>query len=207
MICGESFTVNHSLNCKCGGFPSIRHNELRDITADLLSEVCDDVSLEPSFQRLSGESLVPLYANSDDQARSDISARGFWSSHQLSYFDVRVYNPFATCYKKSSLASCHRKHEGDKRQVYEDRVLNVEHGSFTPLIFTTAGGLGPAATTFYKRLVSLLAIKRNQSYSQVLHWIRCRINFSLIRSAVMCLRGARSSSHHLAGLLTLPSLK
>ena len=29
-VCGQSFTVEHAINCPCGGFPSIRHIELRD---------------------------------------------------------------------------------------------------------------------------------------------------------------------------------
>ena len=36
-------TVEHAFSCSFGGFPTIRHNELRDITAALLSEVCHNV--------------------------------------------------------------------------------------------------------------------------------------------------------------------
>ena len=32
-VCSTSLSVEHALNCKCGGFPSLRHNEVRDITA------------------------------------------------------------------------------------------------------------------------------------------------------------------------------
>ena len=46
-VCGHGLSIEHALNCKCGGFPSIRHNELRDITADLLTEVCHNVLVEP----------------------------------------------------------------------------------------------------------------------------------------------------------------
>ena len=52
--------------------------------------------------------------------------------------------------------------------------------------------MGIAATTAYKRLVSLLAARRNQDYGNVVSWIRCSTCFSLLRSAVICLRGARS---------------
>ena len=45
--CGTNFSVDHALSCPKGGFPSIRHNEVRDITAELLSEVCHDVEVEP----------------------------------------------------------------------------------------------------------------------------------------------------------------
>ena len=67
-------------------------------------------------------------------------------------------------------------------------------GSFTPLVFFTFGGMGGVATTAYKRLVSLLAAKRDHSYSSVASWVRCSTSFSLLRSDVTCLRGARS--HH-----------
>ena len=40
--CGHAFTVDHALSCAKGGFPTIRHNEIRDITASLLTEVCSD---------------------------------------------------------------------------------------------------------------------------------------------------------------------
>ena len=64
--------------------------------------------------------------------------------------------------------------------------------SFTPLVFSTFGGMGDAATTAYKRLASLLAAKRDQSYSNVVSWIKCSTSFSLLRPAVTCLRGVKS---------------
>ena len=39
-----------------------RHNELRDLEADILSMVCNDVEIEPVLQELTGESL-PSGAN------------------------------------------------------------------------------------------------------------------------------------------------
>ena len=55
-VCGFSFTVDHILSCPRGGFPILRHNEVRDVTANLMSEVCHDVRTEPDLQPLSGES-------------------------------------------------------------------------------------------------------------------------------------------------------
>ena len=56
-VCGRSFCVEHTFNCPCGGFPSICHNEVRDLTASLLSEVCSDFGVEPALQPLDGEAL------------------------------------------------------------------------------------------------------------------------------------------------------
>ena len=43
-----------------------------------------------------------------------------------------------------------------------------------------------------------LAAKRDQSYGLVMSWLHCSISFSLLWSAITCLRGARSirGSHH-----------
>ena len=85
--------------------------------------------------------------------------------------------------------------------AYEERVREVEHGSFSPLIFSTSGGMGPIATVVYKRIATLIAEKRDQPYSRTLFWIRCKLSFSLLRSAIMCIRGSRSSYHHPAGMI------
>ena len=47
--CGTKFSIEHSLSCPKGGFPSIWHNEIRDLTANLLTEVCNDVCNEPEL--------------------------------------------------------------------------------------------------------------------------------------------------------------
>jgi len=39
-VCGASFTIEHALSCPRGGFPIVHHNEIRDVTANLLTEVC-----------------------------------------------------------------------------------------------------------------------------------------------------------------------
>ena len=151
-VCGSPFSVDHAMNCKRGGFPFIRHNELRDITAELHTEVCPDVMIEPSLQPLSGECFNYRSANTEKNARADIAPTGFWSPSHRSFFDVRVYNPFASVYSKSKLKACHRRNELEKRRQYDERIRTVELGSFTPLVFTTAGGMGQSATTFYSFL-------------------------------------------------------
>ena len=79
--------------------------------------------------------------------------------------------------------------------MYEERVREVELGSFTPLVFSCSGGIGPLANIVYKRIANLISEKSNQSYGTALYWLRCRLSFSLLRSAITCLRGSRSSFH------------
>ncbi len=74
--CGTHFSIEHSLSCPKGGFPTIRHNEIRDITANLLTEVCNDVNIEPHLQPITGERFSSRSANTQDGARLDIGANG-----------------------------------------------------------------------------------------------------------------------------------
>ena len=196
-VCGQQFSIEHALSCSRGGFPSIRHNEVCNITANLMSEVCHSVGTEPSLQPVTGEQFEHRTANREDGARLDIAAQGFWGrDRQRAFFDVRVFNPHVPCYQNSTLAQCYQKNELEKRRAYEERVREIEHGSFSPLVFSAAGGMGTIATVVYKRLASLLAEKQGRPYSSTLHWLRCRLNFSLLRSAIMCIRGSRSVSFH-----------
>ena len=73
----------------------------------------------------------------------------------------------------------------------------MEHGTFTPLVLSSSGGWGPSAMVAYKRLASLTAEKHGHPYSSTISWIRCIIAFSLIASAMACLRALRSSYHAL----------
>ena len=90
---------------------------------------------------------------------------------------------------------CYRRNEQEK-QAYDQRVREIEHGSFSQLVFTTTGGMGTIATVFYKQLAAMIAEKHERPYSKTMQWIRCRLNFSLLRSAIMCLRGSCSSRYH-----------
>ena len=84
-----------------------------------------------------------------------------------------------------------------RREGYERRIIEVEHDSFTPIIFSTSGGWGPSATVAFRRLAGLLSDKLSQPHSRTLGLLRCKAAFSLLDSTIMWLRGARSSFHNL----------
>ena len=54
---GHHLMLYHTLSCKKGGFITLKHNEVRDITSDLLDEVCVDVRKEPIPQEVNNEDL------------------------------------------------------------------------------------------------------------------------------------------------------
>ena len=75
-VCGSNFDIQHALTCKRGGFIGIRHDELRDFTAEVLEEICKDVVVEPLLTPLSGERFNLRSTNTEDNARLDVAARG-----------------------------------------------------------------------------------------------------------------------------------
>jgi hypothetical protein len=190
--CGRTFTIHHASSCKVGGFIHMRHNDVRDITAKLLDEVCHNVAIEPALIPLSGEHLHLRSANRAEEARLDVSASGFWNRGQRAFFDVRVFDSSAPRLLNKSLKSIHKTHELEKRRAYNQRILNVEQGSFTPLVFSAVGGQAYECQRFYNQLATLISEKRGELKSQTMTFIRCKINFSLLRSALLCVRGTRS---------------
>ena len=179
--CGKEFDANHAMTCKKGGFITIRHNNIRNFEANLLKKVCNDVEIEPRLQPVE-----------NDEARLDIRARGFWRPGQSAFFDVRVTNTNANSQETIPLPTIYKKHEDEKKRKYAERVLNNEHGSFTPLVFSMTGGMSKECVIYHKFLAEKIAQKPEQRYDQVMAWIRCKLSFIITRSALLCLRGSRS---------------
>ena len=180
--CGSPFSVAHGMSCLTGGYSVVRHNHVRDYLAAQLQTVCPAVDTEP---------LLSAIPDHPDEARLDVKVRGFWQGMQDAFFDVRVFYPCASSYLSKSLASTFRQHEQAKKTKYGDRVRNMEHGLFTPLVVSSVGGLGREATAFLKRLVALMANKTGASYSQLMGCLRCELGFCLVRDSLMMLRGSR----------------
>ena len=89
--CGSAYNVDHALTCRLGGFPTLRHNQLRNFTANLLKEVCNNISTEPVLQPLSGEHLTHPGNNRAD-ARLDIKANGFWRNNNKTAFLISGFS-------------------------------------------------------------------------------------------------------------------
>ena len=188
--CGKDFDVDYALNCLKGGFVNQRHNVIRNVFAKVMKEVHNDVSIEPLLMPLTGEQL-PSSANTSDEARADVSVRGFWQDGQKAFFDVKVFNPFAQCYIKTSLEKAFASKEREKKREYNQRVIQLEHGTFSPLVFTPYGGASRETEHVIRTLCAKIAAKRDLPYSQVMNWFRTKLSFKLIRGAMLCIRGSR----------------
>ncbi len=98
---------------------------------------------------------------------------------ERAFFDVRVFNPCARSNRQATLQATYRR----------QRVREIEHSTFTPLVLSASGGMGRSATTFYKRLAGMICEKKDTSYSKTIGLIRCKLSFSLLRSTIMVSSG------------------
>ena len=118
---------------------------------------------------------------------------GYSAEANLHFFYIRVTNQNADTYKNISLEKVYKRHEQEKKRQYNHRIINIEQGTFTPLIFTITGGTGPECKMFHKELAHKIAAKNDEEYGKVITWIRCKLSFLAIKSALMCLRGSRTT--------------
>ena len=135
-------------------------------------------------------------SNKAQDARLGIHARGFWERHRSAFFDVRVCHPDAASYRDLEPQQIYRIHENEKKRLFSRRVLDIEHGTFTPLVFTTTDGMGKECLMYHSRLAQLIAIKKGEQYAKTISWIRTRTSFALLRSALICLRSSRTRRVH-----------
>ena len=134
--CGAENSLNHCLICKKGGYVSMRHNSLRDTIASTLSDVTKDVIVEPELLPV-GDIQLPSSSNVSENARSDISARNFWFPMGRSFFDIRVLHPGSPSNSRLEVTQMYTQHENEKKRQYNERIIQIEKGTFTPLVFST----------------------------------------------------------------------
>ena len=204
-FCGNDYSINHCLTCKNGGFVIMRHNAIRDTTHEILNQVCNDVRLEPALLPVTGEDLPPG-TNIKDGARADVSALGIWMPLSRAFFDIKVFNPLARTNWQMDIDKMYSHHEEVKKREYAARILQVEKGTFTPVIFSCTGGCGPEATAFIKQLALKLSLKKQERYSETVSFIRRRFSFDIIRTCVISLRGERKKRHHVDEVETIADL-
>jgi hypothetical protein len=169
----------------------MRHNKLRDLEAEFMKEVCHDVKIEPELLPLADQQRS---GNIADKARSDVSGVGVWGAHERTFIDVRVVHPNCDTYINKPLKDVYKHHETLKKQEYNERIVQVQKASFTPVIFSTFGGMGVEATNYHKRIASLIAQKRKEEYADVIGYIRTRLRFSLLKSVLVAIRGVRGKA-------------
>ena len=98
----------------------------------------------------------------------------------------------AESYKEKDTKAIFCQNENEKKRTYLDRVLNIEHGTFTPLIFGTNGGSGKEACDFLRILANKMSEKGGEPYATITAWLRAKLSFEILKSALLCIRGSRT---------------
>ena len=68
-VCRSSFNFEHALTCKKGGCIKLHHKRMGNIITILLKEMCQDVCIELTLQKLTGEQFEKPTANTSRKAR------------------------------------------------------------------------------------------------------------------------------------------
>ena len=169
---------------------TIRHDDLCDEFADMCKEGYNDIEREPKLNKLTGED-VSASANVQAEARSDVRVRSFWSRYENAFFDFRVFYPHASSHRNKSIDQLYRSAENKKKAEYVQRINKCDHGSFTPMVMSATGFLGPEGTIALKVLARRISKKTKQPYSVTVAVLRCRLAFVAAKAALMYIRGSR----------------
>ena len=141
--CGEENSIDHILNCKSGGYIIMRHNRVRDLEATLMKEVCHNVQIEPQLLPIENEGQRT--GNTAEKSRLDVSGVGVWGEYEKTFLDIRIMHPNSPSYQHKPIEQVYVQHENEKKRAYNERVLQIEKGSFTPIVLSISGGMGKEA--------------------------------------------------------------
>ena len=194
--CKAENDIDHVLNCKMGGYVSMRHNRVRDLEATLMKEVCHNVQTEPELLSITQDD-PNRSGNTAEKARCDVAGVGVWGAYEKTFLDIRIMHPNSRSYLNKPIKDVYASHEQKKKRLYNERVLQIEQGSFTPIVGSTFGGWGMEAERHHKRIATLIAAKKNEEYADVMNYIRTRLRFSLLKSILTAVRGLRGKTDHL----------
>ena len=108
-----------------------RHDGVRNLLTSLIGKVWTNVEVEPQLQPLDNERFNLRSAVTSLEARRDFKAGGFWSRGVPAFFDVRVTHVNFKCNQRKTTPKIFKEQEEEKKRKYQQRVLDVEMGSFT----------------------------------------------------------------------------
>ena len=138
--------------------------------------------LEPPLLPLEREHIDSKRSKLMDGALSDVRVRDFWGNKQNAFFEFRVFNSFAMSYSHMTPEECYERFETTRSAEYEERINKVDCESFTPMVMSSSGGMGPRMTMALKQLATRTAERTNQRLSVTFALLRCRFVFCLLVS-------------------------
>ena len=100
-----------------------------------------------------------------------MKAGRFWTPGVMAFFDVRVTHVNSRSNQGKHTATIFKEQENEKKRKYNQRVMDVEMGTFTPLVFGTNGGMGLDCQNFLRTLANKLSSKNKEPYANVISWL------------------------------------
>ena len=148
-----------------GWFEAYRHDGVCNLLTSLIGKLYTNVEVEQHLQPLDDQRFNLRSAVTGLEVRLDLQAgQGFWSRGVTEFFDVRVTHVNSTSNQGKATSTIFKEQEEEKKRKYQQRVLDVEMGSFTPLVFGTNGGMGADCNCFLKHLAEKLSEKNEELY-------------------------------------------
>jgi len=182
--CDHVFSLQHALDWKQGGLVKKGHDNLRDECAKLAEVAWGDVKIEPIVKEASGRVKEDL--------RADFSVRGVWEGERIAFFNHCILNADAQSRIQNNISyKTALKGTAMKKRVKYGKACEDIRSSFTPLICTTDVCLHREYSAYLKRLAVGLSAKWHKTLSQVMGWVKVRVQFALIRAIDSRLRSSR----------------
>ena len=157
-------SINHAMTCNRGGSPPLMwHNDIRNIIAKLLQEVCHTVATESLPQLLSGESFHHPLANVSNEAHLDIKACRVWNTTLVAFLMLGFITQMlqAIVPKTSPLCSDNMSQPIQWKDTWSGTWC-LYHW------FLLLWLHGREATTSYKCLADMLVLRQGKPYPIVM---------------------------------------
>ena len=226
--CGAKMTVEHALQCKCGGLVHIRHDDVGDewghlngcassngrVTREprIHSSVCrrtaeattQGTAQAATTRRAAGATGTAQAATAGNAAgatgndnnnqingeRGDVGVHGFWERGRPCIFDVRITDTDARSHRNKDVSKVLAAQEKEKKDKYL-KTCHEMRKDFTPMVYSVDGIAGREARSAEKHLATALAVKWKKPYSEMVYYVRVRMNLAVIRANSLLIRGSR----------------
>ena len=117
-VCGEKYTLCHTLSCKKGGFVAQRHDGVRNLLTSLIGKVCTNFEVETQLQPLDNEWFNLKSPVTIPETRLDLKEGDFWSLGVTAFFDVRVTHVNSKCNQGKATSTMFKEQEEKKKRKY-----------------------------------------------------------------------------------------
>jgi hypothetical protein len=125
-----------------------------------------------------------------NEARGDVLVHSLWKRGESCVLDVRITDTDQPAYRGTSSEKVLERQAKVKKDHYLQACVERRR-SFAPLVYSVDGMAAKEEKSFEKRVASLLAVKWNRHYSEMVGFVRARMALAVVRGVTLKLRGSR----------------